>query len=291
MNVAFIGMGIMGASMARNILKAGHSLTVHNRTRDREVPLAELGARRAASPQEAALEAEVIVTCISDTPDVRMVVLGDSGIINGAKPGAIVVDMSTISARATREIAQSLAAKGIGMIDAPVSGGSEGAAKGTLTIMIGGAPEDVEKARPVLEAMGKNLTHVGPIGSGQITKAINQIIMAASYFGMAEGMALGLKAGLDMDKVLQAIKGGTAESWVLNYRAPFMIKNHYPLGFRVRLHQKDLGIALETAKELGVMLPVAAIVEQMENGLVARGYGDEDVSAVARCVREQSGID
>ena len=177
------------------------------------------------------------------------------------------------------------------MIDAPVSGGSEGAKKGTLSIMVGGDAADVEKARPVLSAMGSTITHVGPIGAGQTTKAINQIIEAGTYWSVAEGMALGMKAGLDMDKVVQAVGSGAAGSWGLTNRSGNMIANEYPLGFRVRLHQKDLAIALETARELGLPLPMAAYVEQIENGLMAKGFGDEDISAIARSVREMGGIE
>jgi len=291
MKIAFIGMGTMGAPMALNILKAGYDVVVHNRHRDKEKLVAEAGAAQAASPAEAAAGADVVITCVSDTPDVRAILLGDDGVINGVKKGAVVVDMSTISPSATREMADTLSKKGIRMIDAPVSGGSEGAQKGTLAIMIGGDPDDVEKVRPVLEAMGKTITHVGPIGSGQLTKAINQVVIAATYLGVAEGMALGMKAGLDMEKVVAAIAGGAAGSWVLDNRASFMVKNDYPLGFRVRLHAKDLRIALEAARELGVTLPVSALVEQVESGLIGRGFGDEDVSAMARSIRELSGLD
>lgn len=290
MNVAFIGMGTMGAAMALNILKAGHPVTVHNRSRDREEPLSRAGARRAASPKEAAREAEIVITCVSDTPDVEAVVLGENGIIQGAKAGAIVVDMSTISPSATRRMADRLAEKGIRMLDGPVSGGSEGAQKGTLTIMVGGEAEAVAQAMPVLSAMGKTITHVGPCGAGQLTKAINQVIISGVYLAVAEGITLGLKAGLDMEKVVQALAGGAAGSWVLNFRSANMVKNEYPLGFRVRLHRKDLGIALEAAKEMGAFLPGTAVVEQIENGLVAQGYGDEDVSAIARLIRKHSGI-
>ncbi len=281
----------MGDPMALNVMKAGHDLIVHNRTRPKEELLAAQGAKRAASPREAALEAEVIITSLSDTPDVEEVVLGDHGIIHGARPGSVVVDMSTISPDATRKMEQVLRAKGIKMIDAPVSGGPEGAKQGTLAIMVGGDPEDVARVMPVLKAMGAKITHVGPIGAGQLTKAINQTIITGVYLGVAEGLVLGLKAGLDMDKVVAAIGEGAASSWVLTHRSQNMINNNYPLGFRVRLHHKDLGIALETAKKLGVTMPVAALMEQIETGLVARGHGDEDLSAVARSIREQSGID
>jgi 3-hydroxyisobutyrate dehydrogenase len=291
MNVAFIGMGTMGAAMALNILRAGHEVTVHNRTREREEPVAAAGARRAASPMEAARGADIVVICVSDTPDVEAVVLGKNGIIQGARSGAIVVDMSTISPSATRRIGAELATKGIRMLDAPVSGGSEGAQKGTLAIMVGGAAEDVAKAMPVLSAMGKNITHVGPTGAGQFTKAINQVIVGGFYLAVAEGMTFGLKAGLDMEKVVQALAGGAAGSWVLNFRSGNMIKNDYPLGFRVRLHRKDVAIAMEAARELGVFLPATALVEQIENGLISQGYGDEDLSALARSIRKHSGLE
>jgi 3-hydroxyisobutyrate dehydrogenase len=289
--VAFIGMGTMGAPMALNLLKAGHGVTVNNRTRDREIPIAEAGAERADSPAAAAQKAEVVITCVSDTADVEQVILGDNGVIQGAKPGTVVVDMSTISPTVTRHIAASLADKGMAMVDAPVSGGSEGAQNGTLSIMVGGDAGDVAKVRPALEAMGKTITHIGPIGAGQVTKAINQIIVAGTYWSVAEGMALGMKAGLDMEKVVQAVGGGAAGSWGLTNRSGNMINNTYPLGFRVRLHRKDLVIALEAARELGVTIPMAAFVEQIETGLMAQGYGDEDVSAIARSVRQPSAIE
>jgi 3-hydroxyisobutyrate dehydrogenase len=290
MKVAFIGMGTMGTAMAVNILKAGHEVTVHNRTRSREEPVAAAGARRASSPKAAAREAEIVVTCVSDTPDVEAVTLGPEGVIHGAAAGAIVVDMSTISPSATRRISAQLAKQGIRMLDAPVSGGSEGAQKGTLSIMVGGNAADVEMAMPVLSAMGKNITHVGPSGAGQVTKAINQIVISGTYLSVAEGLTLGIKAGLDMEKVVQAIAGGAANSWVLTHRSANVIQNQYPLGFRVRLHRKDLGIALEAAKEMGVFLPCAALVEQIENGLMSLGYGDEDMSAMARLIRKHSGL-
>lgn len=290
MQIAFIGLGTMGGPMAANLLKAGHQVTVHNRTREREEPLAAQGAKRAASPREAAGGAEAIFLCVSDTPDVEQILFGQDGVAKGAEPGTVVVDMSTISPAATRSFAAALAEKGIMMVDAPISGGSEGAVNGTLAIMMGGEPANVEKVVPALEAMGKSITHVGPIGAGQMTKAINQVILAGYYFATGEGIALGLKAGLDVKKVVQAIGGGAAASWVLANRSDNMINNTYPLGFRVRLHQKDLRIALETAAELNISLPVAGIVAQYENGLLANGYGDEDVSALARIVRESAGL-
>ena len=291
MKVAFIGLGTMGSPMALNILKAGHAVTVHNRSREKEIPLADAGAQRADTPAAAARNADIVVTCVSDTPDVEAIVLGENGVVQGAPRGAIVIDMSTISPTATRRIAKALSARGIRMLDAPVSGGSEGARKGTLSIMVGGEPLDLEKARPVLEAMGTTITHIGAIGAGQMTKAINQIVVAGTYWSVAEGIALGLKAGLDMVKVVAAVGGGAAGSWAMVNRSGNMVKNDYPLGFKVQLHRKDLTIALEVARELGVTLPVAAYVEQAETGLIACGHGDEDISVIARAVRKASGIE
>ncbi len=291
MKIGFIGLGTMGVGMSLNLLKAGHEVSVHNRTREKEESVAKEGARRAQSPREAAEGAEVIVTMVSDTPDVEQVVLGDEGIIHGAPQGAIVIDMSTISPAATRQMAEALSAKGIKMLDAPVSGGPEGANNGTLAIMVGGDTDAFEKALPILKIMGKTVTHVGPIGAGQITKAINQIMIAGTYLSVAEGLTLGMKAGLDMEKVISAISGGAASSWVLHNRGINVVKNDYPLGFRVKLHHKDLGIALQTARELEVTLPATALVEQIENGLIASGHADDDVSAIGRAIRKQSGLD
>ena len=291
MKIAFIGLGTMGIGMSLNLLKAGHDVIVHNRTRQKEEEVAKEGAQRAESPKEAAEGAEIIVTMVSDTPDVEEVVLGANGVIHGAPQGAIVIDMSTISPAATRQMAEELGKKGINMLDAPVSGGPEGAQNGTLAIMVGGDAADFEKALPILEIMGKTVTHVGPIGAGQITKAINQIIISGTYLTVAEGLTLGMKAGLDMPKVIDAISGGAASSWVLHNRGINVVNNTYPLGFRVRLHHKDLRIALDTARELDVTLPATALVAQIENGLIARGHGDDDVSAIGRSIREQSGLE
>jgi 3-hydroxyisobutyrate dehydrogenase len=291
MKIAFIGLGTMGIGMSLNILKAGHDVTVHNRTRQKEEAVAKEGAKRADSPREAAEGAEIIITMVSDTPDVEAVILGEDGVIQGAPQGAIVIDMSTISPAATRQMAAELGKKGVKMMDAPVSGGPEGAQNGTLAIMVGGDPADFEKASPILETMGKTVTHVGSIGAGQITKAINQIIISGTYLTVAEGLTLGMKAGLDMEKVIQAISGGAAGSWVLHNRGINVVNNTYPLGFRVKLHHKDLKIALETANELEVTMPATALVAQIENGLIARGYADDDVSAIGRSIRQQSGLE
>lgn len=291
MKLAYIGLGTMGAPMAANLLKAGFPLTVHNRTRDKELPLAAQGARRADSPQAAAAEAEVVMVNVSDSADVEAVVLGEEGAAHGMRPGSVLIDFSTISPAATRRLAATLAARGIAMLDAPVSGGSEGAKQGTLSIMVGGERAAFERVQPVLAAVGQTITYVGESGAGQLTKAINQVIIAGTYAAVAEGLALGLAAGIDMTAALRAISGGAAGSWVLSHRAHNMLEGRYPLGFRTRLHRKDLGIALETARELGVPLPIAALVEQLEVSLIKRGYGDEDVSNIARIIREQAGLD
>lgn len=291
MKLAYIGLGTMGAPMAANLLEAGFDVTVHNRTRSKEEALAAQGAKRADSPQAAAADADVVMINVSDTADVEAVVLGESGALHGMKAGSILIDFSTISPAATRRVAETLAERDIHMLDAPVSGGSEGAEKGTLSIMVGGDKAVLDKVIPILEAVGKTITYVGESGAGQITKAINQIIIAGTYAAVAEGLALGLAAGIDIEAAHQAVSGGAAGSWVLTNRAKNMIDGDYPLGFRTRLHRKDLGIALETARELGVALPIAALVEQLETSLIKRGYGDEDVSNIARIVREQAGLE
>ncbi len=291
MKLAYIGLGTMGAPMAANLLKAGYNLTVYNRTRNKEISLVNKGAKHANSPKEAAIAADVVFTNLSDSADVAEVVLGNTGVIYGMKAGSILIDLSTISPKTTKHIAQELAKKDIEMLDAPVSGGSEGAINATLSIMVGGKADILEKALPLLQVMGKSITLVGPIGSGQITKAINQTILAGTYNSVAEGIVLGLAAGIDIKAALNAVSGGAAASWVLDNRAENMINDNYPLGFKTSLYKKDLGIALETAKELGVAMPVAAYVEQLETSLVKRGYGDEDISNIARIVREQAGIE
>lgn len=290
MRIGFIGLGTMGAPMAHRLIAAGYEVTVHNRTRAKEEPLAAAGAARAASPRACAEGQDVVLTMVSDTPDVQATVLGDQGASQGMAPGSILVDMSTISPMTTRRIAAALAEHDITMLDAPVSGGSEGAANGTLSIMVGGDPVALARVRPALQHLGKLVTHVGPVGSGQVAKAVNQVIIAGTYASVAEGMTLALAAGIDVEATLTALGGGAAGSWVLANRARNMLADEYPLGFRTRLHRKDLGIALGAARDLGVSMPVAAYVEQLETSLVARGLGDEDMSNIARVVREQAGM-
>lgn len=280
----------MGGAMAANLRRAGFPLTVWNRSAGRAAELLELRAVQGASPAAVAEASDVVVICVSDSPDVEAVLFGPEGVSAGASPGTLVVDSSTISPTASRDFAARLAAQGVAMVDAPVSGGSEGAQKATLTIMVGGEPADVERARPVLEAMGRSVTHMGPLGAGQATKAVNQVMLCGTYLGVAEGLVLAIRAGLDPEQVVKALGGGAAASWVLENRSGGMIADEYPLGFKVSLHLKDVMIALAMARESGVALPVAAMAAQIENGLVAQGHGDDDVSALARAIRAWSGL-
>jgi 3-hydroxyisobutyrate dehydrogenase len=289
--VGFVGLGTMGGAMAANLARAGFEVTAWNRTPGRAPELADLGVAFAPTAAAAAAAADVVVTIVSDTADVEAVLFGPDGVASGARRGALVVDMSTISPSATRGFAARLADHGVAMIDAPVSGGSEGAKKATLSIFVGGAAADLERARPILAAMGATITHLGPIGSGQAGKAVNQVILAGGYLGVAEGIVLALKAGLDMEALVAALSGGAAQSWVLANRSARMVANDYPLGFKVALHRKDLGIALELARETGTALPITALVEALEAGIIGRGHGDDDVSAVARAIRELSGLE
>lgn len=289
--VTFLGLGTMGAAMAANLARAGFPVTAWNRTPGRAPELAELGVTIAASPSAAAAAAEIIVICVSDTPDVEAVLFGPDGAVEGARPGALIVDCSTIAPSGSWDFAARLRQRGLAMIDAPVSGGSEGARNATLTIFVGGDAADVERARPVLSALGRTITHVGPIGAGQAVKAVNQVILAGVYLGVAEGVVLAIKAGLDVEQVAAALGGGAAQSWVLANRSGRMIDNEYPLGFKVSLHRKDLEIALALAGQLGAVLPVSALAAQLESGLIAQGHGDDDMSALARAIRGLSGLD
>jgi 3-hydroxyisobutyrate dehydrogenase len=289
--VAFLGLGTMGAAMAANLARAGFRVTGWNRTAGRATELAELGVTTAASPASAVGDVDVVVICVSDTPDVDAVLFGAGGVVEGAREGLLVIDCSTIAPSGSWDFAARLRERGISMIDAPVSGGSEGAVKATLTIFVGGDAADVERGRPVLAAMGKTITHVGPIGAGQAVKAVNQVILAGAYLGVAEGIALAIKAGLDVEQVVRALGGGAAQSWVLENRSGRMIDNDYPLGFKVALHRKDLGIALDLANQLGAVLPVSALAAQLESGLIAGGHGEDDMSALARSIRGLSGLE
>ena len=288
--VAFLGLGTMGAAMAANLARAGFPVTAWNRTPDRATDLGELGIERVASAAEASSRADIVVLCVSDTPDVEAVLFGTDGVVAGARAGTLVIDCSTIAPSGSWDFAARLADHGLRMIDAPVSGGSEGARNATLTIFVGGEADDVERARPVLAALGRTITHVGPIGAGQAVKAVNQVILAGTYLGVAEGIVLAMKAGLDVEQVIGALGGGAAQSWVLANRSGRMLDNDYPLGFKVALHHKDLVIALELAQRVGAVLPVSALAAQLESGLIAGGHADDDMSALARSIRGLSGL-
>ena len=282
--IGFIGLGTMGAAMAANLARAGAAPLVWNRTPGRAAALLELGAREADSPAAVAAGSGIVVVCVSDTPDVDAVLFGRDGIQQAAQPGLLVIDCSTISPQATREFGVRLAGSGIAMVDAPVSGGSEGARLATLTMFVGGDPADVARAMPVLQAMGRTITHLGPLGSGQAAKAVNQVIICGAYLGVAEGIVLGMRAGLNPEQLVAALSGGAAQSWTLANRSARMIEDEYPLGFRLALHRKDLGIALEMARGLDLDLPLAALTAALEDGLLAEGHGDEDMSVLARAV-------
>lgn len=291
MRVGFVGLGTMGGAMAANAARAGFEVSAWNRTPGRAPELEGLGVTVRDSAAAVAAGSDVVITIVSDTPDVEAVLFGPAGVAEGAAPGTLVIDMSTISPSATRDFAARLAAKGVQMLDGPVSGGSEGAMKGTLSIFIGGDAADLERARPVLQSLGTTITHVGPIGSGQAVKAVNQVILAGTYLGVAEGIVLAIKAGLDVEQTVAALSGGAAQSWVLTNRSGRMIANDYPLGFKVALHRKDLGIALSMARELDASLPVSELCEAIEAELIGQGHADDDMSAVARSIRARSGLE
>jgi 3-hydroxyisobutyrate dehydrogenase len=290
LRVGFVGLGTMGTLMAANLARAGFPLTLWNRTPGRDQDLIKLGATSAATPAELARSCDVVVACLTDSPQVEEVLFGADGLGEGMSPGALFIDCSTISPVKAAQFAQRLADQGVSMLDAPVSGGTEGARLGTLTIMVGGEARDVERSAGVFGAMGQSVTHLGPVGAGQWAKAINQVILSGTYLAVAEGVTLGLKAGLDVEKVLGALKGGAAGSWVLANRSDRMVADEYPLGFKISLHRKDLAIALELAREVGAVLPVTAMAATFEDGLIAQGYGDDDNSALARSIRRLSGI-
>ncbi len=288
--VAFVGLGALGAPMAGRLLAAGFPLTVHNRTRGREEPLAAAGAGRAADPAAAAGSAPFLCLCLSDDRAARSVLLGEGDgaghpgatAVSGLAAGSLVIDFSTIAPATSRALAARLAERGVAYLDAPVTGGTEGARAGTLSVLVGGTAADLERARPLLEVVGGRISHFGPVGAGQEAKAVNQVLVAGSYAAVAEAMALGRRLGLPMEQVCEALTEGAAGSWALRHRAGHMLRGHFPLGFRLALHRKDLEIALEAAERLGLELPICRQVSAIEDSLMAAGHGDEDVSALAR---------
>ena len=289
--VGFIGLGIMGRGMAHNLLRAGFDLTVWNRTAGRMDDLVAAGAKAAASPADLASRCDLVITCVSDTPDVQAVILGPSGVIEQVRAGALLVDMSTISPAATREIAARLAEKGASMLDAPVSGGSEGAAKGTLSIMVGGAAADVERAMPVFQAMGKTITHVGGQGDGQMVKLVNQILVVGNALAMSEALLFAQAGGLDLRKTIDAVAGGAAGSWMLSNRGPQIINRDWRPGFTIDLQQKDVRLALAAADELGIPLMGTALIFNLYRALQAEGLGGEGNHALIKALERLSGVE
>jgi 2-hydroxy-3-oxopropionate reductase len=286
--IGFIGLGIMGKPMVRNLAKAGFELVVHNRS---EAAVDELVAESpafvaASSPREVAEQTKTVITMLPDSPDVRDVVFGENGLAAAMGEGHLLIDMSTIAPATAVEVSEALAANGARALDAPVSGGDKGAIAGTLSIMVGGTAEDFERARPLFEAMGKTIVHVGGPGAGQIVKACNQIVVAINYAAVSEALVLGAKAGVDPDKIVQVLSGGLAASRVMEMRGPTMIAHEFQPGFRVNLHRKDLGIALATGKEASVPLPTTAVVSQLFETLAAAGKGDLDHSSLITVVEE-----
>ena len=280
--IGMVGLGALGLPMAVNLHQSGLNLQVHTRSRRAECDPRLAEARRCVSPAAAAENANVLLLCVSDDLAVKNVLFGLDGAANQLQPGSIVIDCSTISPKGAQQAAAQLQQMDVHYIDAPVTGGTEGARAGTLTVLVGGDAEVLAKARPVLEIIGSSIHHFGPVGCGQEAKAVNQILVAGSYAAVAEAIALGQRLGLPMKKVIAALKSGAAGSWALNHRSGSMLEEKYPLGFKMSLHRKDLVIALEAANTVELDLPITALVKELESELINRGYGDEDVSALHR---------
>lgn len=280
LKVGYIGLGLMGKPIARNILKAGYPLVVHNRSREKVQELVQEGAIEAFSPAEVASQVDIVFTNLPDSTDVENIVFGENSIMVGGKPGLIFVDNSTIKPTVARTIANSLAKKGILALDAPVSGGDIGAINGTLTIMVGGPEEALEKVRPIFEVMGKTITHIGAAGSGQIAKAANQIMVAAQMVAMGELLIFAQKAGADPMKVVDAIRGGAAQCWSLDVKPPRLFNGNRQPGFKASMQSKDLNIVMETAKEYGIPLPSCAIDQQLYQSMLQNNLANLDNSAI-----------
>jgi 2-hydroxy-3-oxopropionate reductase len=285
--VGFVGLGIMGKPMAENLVEAGYDLVVYNRTREKAEELE--GAQVAGSPREVAENSDIIITMLPDSPQVEEVLAGDDGVFEGIKDGALIVDMSTISPVVTEELSEKAREQGASMLDAPVSGGDVGAIDGTLSIMVGGSEEDFGRALPLFEVMGDTVIHVGPVGTGQVVKAANQIVVALTIEAVSEALVLGSRGGVAPEKILDVLGGGLAGNKVMEVKREKMLDHSFDPGFKVELHHKDLGIALAAGREYGVTLPVTAIVDQMLQDLITNGRGDRDHSALLTLVEESSG--
>jgi 3-hydroxyisobutyrate dehydrogenase len=288
--VGVVGLGIMGSGMANNLLARGHQVSVWNRTATRAEPFAAAGATVCATAAELAAGNDIVLVCVSDTPDVEAVLFGPNGVAAGAARGSLVVDASTISPDATRLFAERMAGQQVGYLDAPVSGGSEGAIKGTLSIMVGGDAADLERARPVLEAIGATITHVGPVGSGQTCKLVNQVLVVLNMLAVSEALLLAQAGGLDLDATIAAVESGAAGSWMLSHRGPQVLRRDWRPGFTIDLQQKDLRLVLEAADSLGIGLLATASVFQLYRCLQADGLGGEGNHALVKAVERLSGV-
>jgi len=289
--VGFIGLGIMGMPMARNLLKAGFTVVVYNRTAARTGRLVAEGAKQAHSPAELARQCPVIITMVSDTPDVESVLLGENGVIHGIRPDSVVIDMSTISPVATRRIAARLEEKGCHMLDAPVSGGEHGAIDGTLSIMVGGDAEIIERCRPVFEALGKNIVHVGGNGMGQTVKLMNQILVVGNLNAVVEAFVFAQKQGVDLEKAIAAVRGGAAGSWQLANLGPRILKRDFRPGFMVDLMQKDIRLVMEAAEAGKIQLPVTDLIHRMFRTLQESGEGKSGTQALVKVLERQAGVE
>jgi 2-hydroxy-3-oxopropionate reductase len=291
LRIGYIGLGIMGKSMARNIMKAGYPVVVHNRSRESVDQLVSEGAIEAHTPSEVASQVDIVFTNLPDSPDVELVALGEDGIIEGAHEDLIYIDNSTIKPATARSVGEKLAKKGVSMLDAPVSGGDVGALNGTLTIMVGGDEKALQKAMPVLEAMGKTITHVGGLGDGSIAKAANQIMVAAQMVAMGELLILAQKAGADPEKVVEAIRGGAAGCWTLDNKPQRIFAGNRQPGFKAYMQAKDLGIVMDTAREYGIPLPSAGVHTQLFNAMLEMDMRDLDNSAVLGVIEKLAGTE
>jgi 2-hydroxy-3-oxopropionate reductase len=288
--VGFIGLGIMGRPMARNLLKAGYPLVVHSRSQGPVDELVTAGAKAAKSPAEVASQVQILITMLPNSPDVELVALGKDGVIEGMKAGLLFLDMSTISPIVSQKVGKALAAKGVRMLDAPVSGGEKGAIDGALSIMVGGAKSDFDAALPVFQALGKTITHLGPLGAGGFTKLANQIIVAVNLTALGEALTLARKAGLDRALTLKALGGGLAGSKCLEQKTPNYLADSYNPGFKIDLHFKDLGLIMESSRALGVPLPCTAVVQELFNALRVKGRGGLDHSGIITLLEELAGV-
>jgi 2-hydroxy-3-oxopropionate reductase len=289
--IGVIGLGIMGRPMAKNLLKAGHSLVVHNRSQGAVQELAGLGAKTASSPEAVAREAGIIILMLPNSPDVELVALGPRGLLGGVRAGQTVIDMSTISPIVSQKVGVALAEKGVRMLDAPVSGGEKGAIEGTLSIMVGGERKVFEEMLPVFQAMGKTITYLGPLGAGGFTKLANQIIVAVNLTALGEALVLAAKAGLDIELTLKALGGGLAGSRCLDQKTPNYLAHEFKPGFKVDLHYKDLGLIMEASRALGVPLPTTAVVQELFSGLRVRGGGGLDHSGIVTMLESLAGVE